>query len=53
MSGSESIFLQDIETMWSTSAEESKKMGDSARGEGEEPQDGKCKTGKTESASED
>ena len=53
MSGSESIFLQDIARTWSTSAEESKKMGDSARGEGEEPQDGKCKTGKTESASED
>ena len=53
MSGSESIFLQDIETMWSTSAEESKKRGDSGRGGEEEPQHGKCKTGKTESAEED
>ena len=53
MSGSESIFLQDIETMWSTSAEESKKREDSGRGGEEEPQDGKYKTGKTESAEED
>ena len=54
MSGSESIFLQDIARMWSTSAEESKKREDSGRGGEEEPlQHGKCKTGTTESAEED
>ena len=42
MSGTESIFLQDIARVWS--AEEAKSGEDSGRVGVKEPQHGKCKT---------